>query len=199
MITEVQVREAGDLVEWLRLQVHKRQLPASNRVRAAASCLGIAHEHHHAIVLLIGHQLYASAFALLRVQFEAYIRGTWLLLCAPEDKVAAFLNGNTPPRVDALLRELEETPGYAEKMLSGLKQKYWQSMCGYTHTGGIHVQRWNTSEAVEPSYSIDEVREVLFFTAVIGCLSVLGFAQITDDDALAARLVERVKGLTNDA
>src|SRR5690606_36177865 len=199
MIAEARIREAGDLVEWLRLQVHDRQLPASNRVRAASSCLGIAHEHHHAIVLLIQHHLYASAFALLRVQFEAYVRGTWLLLCATEGEIGAFLNGKEPPKVDALLRELEETPGYAEKMLSGLKQKYWASMCGYTHTGGIHVKRWNTEEAAEPNYAIQEVQEVLFFAAVIGCLSMCGFAHMADDDALAERLVERVKWLANDA
>lgn len=195
MLTESQLREAGGLVEWLRLQVHDRELPASNRVRAAASCLGIAQEHHHAIVLLLEHHLYASAFALLRVEFEAYVRGIWLMLCATDDNVGVFLNGEKPPRIDTLLSELEQTPGFAEKTLSGLKQKHWRAMCGYTHTGGIHVQRWNTPEGVEPNYSIDEVREVLYFAAIIGCLSVLGFAHMANDDALTARILERVHAL----
>jgi hypothetical protein len=195
MLAESQLQEAGGLVEWLRLQVHERELPASNRVRAAASCLGIAQEHHHAIVLLLERTLYASAFALMRVEFEAYVRGVWLMLCATDDKVGRFLNGDEPPKIDALLSELEATPGFAEKVLSGLKQKHWRAMCGYTHTGGIHVQRWNTPDGVEPNYSIDEVREVLYFAGIIGCLSVLGFAHMAKDDALAVRLLERVQAL----
>jgi len=34
-------------------------------------------------------------------------------------------------------------------------------MCAYTHTGGLHVQRWNSETAVEPVYAPEEVEEVL--------------------------------------
>ena len=60
---------------------------------ATGSCFGIAQEHHHAIILLLEKGLCASAFALVRPAFEAYVRGEWLALCADEEGVSRFLNG----------------------------------------------------------------------------------------------------------
>ena len=57
-------------------------------------------------------------------------------------------------------------------------------MCAYTHTGGLHVQRWITAESIEPSYSSEEIAEVLFFAELIGTLAVLGFATLRNDDRL---------------
>ena len=49
--------------------------------------LSVAQDHHCAIVLLLQEGLCASAFALLRLEFEAYLRGAWLAHCASEDAV----------------------------------------------------------------------------------------------------------------
>jgi hypothetical protein len=184
---------AAEFVEWLRLAVHEKVLPASDRVRAGASCLAIAQEHHHSIALLIEHALYASSFALLRVAFEAYARGMWLVLCSTDDQVGKFLNGEEPPRLGVLLSELELTPGFSEKVLSVLKDRHWSAMCAYTHTGGLHIQRWNTEEAVEPNYDQEEVSQVLFFAELIGSLAVLGIAEIAQDEHLALLVLEQVK------
>ena len=187
------VQDAGQFVEWLRLAVHEKVLPASNRVRASASCLAIAQEHHHSIALLTEHRLFASSFALLRAAFEAYVRGMWLFLCASEPQVSRFLNGKEPPKLDNLLAALEATPGFAENVLSTLKKRHWSAMCAFTHTGGLHVQRWNTSEAVEPHYDPKEVAQVLFFAELIGALAVLGIAEIAQDEQLATKVLAQLK------
>lgn len=83
--------------EFLRLAVHEKPLPATPRVQAAAGCLLIAQDHHHAIVVLLASRIYASVFALIRIQFEAYIRGEWLSLCASDLEVTKFLHGDEPP------------------------------------------------------------------------------------------------------
>jgi hypothetical protein len=193
MLTDMQLDAANAYGEWLRLTVHEREVPASSRVRAAASCLAIAQDHHHAIVVLLEAQLYASSFALVRIAFEAYIRGEWLALCATDAEVRRFLKGREPPKIDCLLDALEGTPTFEEQVLSHIKKRSWKAMCAYTHTGGLHVQRWNTVGAIEPNYSTEEVLQVLRFGETIASLSVLGVLTLINDEALAQKVLERFK------
>lgn len=64
-------------------------------------------------------------------------------------------------------------------------------MCEYTHTGGLQVQRWNTSEGIEPHYLFDEIKEVLRFAEIIAALSVFGMARIINDEKLAEQVTQR--------
>jgi hypothetical protein len=196
MVTESRIREAVEFVEWLRQCIHERELPANNRVRAAGSCFAIAQEHHHSIVLLTEHRLYAPSFSLLRAAFEAYVRGLWLSRCARDAEVNRFLRGGEPPKVDLLLRAVEETPGFSENVLSHIKHQSWKAMCAFTHTGGLHVQRWNTAEAIEPNYEPQEVEAALKLSELIGAMSVIGFASLAGSDELALRVLEKIKSRT---
>lgn len=191
MLTDKQLNAANAYGEWLRLAVHERKLPANERTRAAAACLAIAQDHHHAILVLLDARLYASVFALVRVTFEAYVRGEWLALCATNAEIDGFLKGEEPPKMGALLAAIEGTPAFNEKILSQVKKQTWASMCAYAHTGGLHVQRWNTEDGIEPNYSADEVLEALRFADITASMSVLGVLTIASDDAMAERVLER--------
>ncbi len=70
MLTADEIGRAGSYVEELRQFVHELDVPSANRSRAAGACLAIAQEHHHAIIRLIEEKLFASAFALQRIEFE---------------------------------------------------------------------------------------------------------------------------------
>jgi len=193
MITIEELDQANVFGETLRQAVHERGLPANNRVRAAGSCFSIAQDHHHAIVVLLQHQLYASSFALLRVEFEAYVRGEWLALCATEPEVSAFLNGDEPPKLGTMLSALEATEGFKSGRLTQIKKGHWNALCGYTHTGGIHVQRWNTSDGIEANYSVEELREVLRFADIIVSLAVLGVLALANDVDASAEVLRALK------
>jgi hypothetical protein len=190
MITKDEIKKAGRYVEKLRLSVHELDVPNNNRTRAAGSCFAIAQEHHHAIVRLIEWKLFAAAFALVRSEFEAYIRGEWLLHCASDTVVEAFLRGKEPPKIDCLLSELEMLDIFNEKVLSSVKGKSWKSMCAYAHTGGLHVQRWNTVDGIEANYARDEILEILMFAEVFSSLAVIGIVRLAGDDELAVRVFE---------
>lgn len=193
MLTDKQLDDANVYGEWLRLAVHDRALPATDRVRAAASCLSIAQDHHHAIVVLLDARLYASCFALVRVAFEAYVRGEWLSLCATESQVRKFLRNREPPKIDVLLGAIEKKDAFKKGRLFLIKKRTWKSMCAYTHTGGLHVQRWNTADGIEANYSVEELLEVLKFADIIATLSVLGVLRLADDVDLSETLLERFK------
>lgn len=195
MLAQERIQKAGEFVEWLRMSVHEQELPAGNRVRAAASCYAIAQDHHHAIVLLIESRLYASSFALIRLEFEAYVRGLWLALCANESQIEKFVSCPEwePPKINDLIRGVENSPDPPEKALSKIKSQSWNSMCAYTHTGGLHVQRWNTEDGIEPNYSSDEVEEVLTFSEIIGAMSVIGIAELGGMNELAQRVLSEME------
>ncbi len=193
MIKNEEIIAAGNYVELLRLSVHELDVPNNSRTRAAGSCFAIAQEHHHAIVKLIEFGLFASAFALVRVEFEAYVRGEWLSQCAGDAIIEAFLRGKEPPRINCLLSELEMLESFNKKILSQIKQKNWKTMCGFTHTGGLQVQRWNTEDGIEANYSEEEVLEVLGFAEIIASLAVIGVARLAGNDLLANRTLEALK------
>lgn len=193
MFTSEQLDRANTFGESLRLAVHERSLPATNRVRAAGSCFSIAQDHHHAIVVLLGAQLYASCFALLRVEFEAYIRGEWLALCAADSEVSAFLNGDEPPKIDLMLGALEATEAFKERRLTQIKKAHWRALCGYTHTGGIHVQRWNTADGIEANYSREELLEMLRFADIVASLAVLGVLALANDVDASEKVLKQLK------
>ncbi|HYW57724.1 MAG TPA: hypothetical protein VE934_12230 [Polaromonas sp.] len=146
-------------------------------------------------MILLDHDRLASAFSLVRVAFEAYVRGEWLALCAADFEVDAFLDGVEPPRFGVLLEALERTDAFKEQVLSQMKAQSWAAMCAYTHTGGLHVQRWNTPGAIEPNYEDVELREVLSFAETIGSLAVIGVAWLAENaeaaEAVLAKLKER--------
>lgn len=179
-------------VEWLRQSINEKPFPSNGRTRSSGSCFAIAQQHHHAIVLLIEHELFASSFSLLRVEFEAYVRGQWLLVCATDDEVEKYLRGWEPPKFAILVESLEKTPGFKDGDLSRIKRDGWKTMCAFTHTGGLHVQRWNTSDAIEANYTEPEILEVLALAEIVGAMSVLGIAELANDIELARLVSEKV-------
>lgn len=143
MLTNNEISQAASYVDELRLFVHGLEIPANNRVRAAASCFAIAQEHHHAIVQLIELKLLAAAFSLVRVEFEAFVRGEWLSQCASESTIEAFIRGKEPPKIDCLLEHLEMMKPLAKECSLESSRRHG-SQCvhthipeGYTYSGGI--------------------------------------------------------------
>lgn len=193
MLSRAEIDAANEYGEALRVTVHERTLPANERVRAAAGCFAIAQDIHHAIVKLVESRLYAGAFSLVRVAFEAYVRGEWLSLCAKDNQVHRFLRGAEPPKMDLMLKDLEKQPAFDEQVLSQIKRRTWKAMCGYTHVGGLHVQRWVTSDSIEPNYSADEVREALRFADIIVALSVVGTLGLANAESAAATVLDLYK------
>lgn len=190
--------KAGEYVEWLRIQLHEKAIPSTNRTRAAVACFALAQEHHHSIVLLAQNRLYGSAFSLLRVAFEAYIRGEWLSSCARDEQVEEFVNGVEPPRLSLMIEQIEQFLAFSQQILSAVKKAHWQSMCAYTHSGGLHIQRWQTLFAVEPNYSSKEIDEVLSFAEIVGFLSGIAIASLANDEPTADRIFQQFNSTRSD-
>lgn len=181
---------AEALMRILSTTLHELSMPANLRSRVATACFGVALDHHHAITILVANDRMASAFALARPVFESFIRGTWLTHCSTDEQVQSFSTGWSPPKIKNLLGDIESKPGYSENNLSAIKASSWDSMCSYTHTGGLKIQRWQTESSVEPQYRQTEVEEVLSFVNLFASLSALEIVGISGSEERLEALIK---------
>lgn len=189
------IQRSEVLINWIGDRLGGTALPANLRFRLAAGCLDAALEHYRAIVLLIAHSFHGSAFALVRSMFEAYVRGAWLHQCASEDQLQLFKRGTLGHSFGSFLSDLEKLDAFREGVLSSVKKKSWDVMCGFTHTGFDQVVRRNTENDIGPNYEVDELIEALDFADGIAIMAGVEFAHLASDDYLAMAFLEKAKGL----
>lgn len=167
------------------------EMSESLKNRAASACFGIAQDHHAAIVLLLENTFYSSSFALLRSVFEAYLRGLWLKYCATETQVTEFFDGKEPP--NTMVAEIEATPDFSNGVLSRIKKESWNAMCEFTHTGGLHLQRWQSHDAVEPKFNEEEIEECLNCAELFGLMAGLEQVQLRKSGDTGASVLDLFK------
>lgn len=167
------------------------EVPRTEKNRAAAASFCIAQDHHAAIVFLMKNTFYSSSLALLRILFEAFLRGIWLKHCATDAQVSAFFRGEEPPK--NMIAEIEFTEAFTGGILSSIKKNTWRTMCDFTHTGGLHLQRWQSQDAVEPEFAEDELEECLNCAEIFGALAGLELVQMSKSNADGADVLQLIK------
>ena len=180
--------EANELIDWIDTATGGLPFPPTGRFKAAATCFAIAQEHHRSIVVLAEHQMFATCVALVRVVFDAYVRGVWLSVCATDNDVERFIAFKEPPPMADLVKAIDQHPDFDGGFLSGYKASAYKALCDFTHTGGRQVKRWDKVDAIEPNYRLEEILEAMATSQSIALLSVLGVISLVDntDIALAA-------------
>lgn len=150
------------------------------RIRAAAGVLGIAQDHHYAIVFLLKDEFYSSIMALLRSVFEAHLRGLWLKRCATDAQVQKFIRGKQPPKNECMIEAIEDLPAFGKDTLSRINKNAWKEMCDFAHTGGLHLQRWQSQHGIEPNFDIKELEEGLNYSELLAAMSGLEVVQMSE-------------------
>jgi hypothetical protein len=185
--------ESEELIQWLGKCIDGIEISLEARTRLAAGCLDTALEHHKAILLLVSRSLYGSAFALVRLLFEAYTRGIWLHRCASDSDLDLFKAKKLDKKFSTFIQEIERIDGFDEGVLLNAKLKSWNAMNSYTHSGFMQIARRNTESTIEPNYSEDEIIEVLNFANAMGLLSALEISLLAGSEQLANSILEKAK------
>ena len=153
---------------WLLTQ--ELAVPIDDRSRLSLALLQLAQEHHASIILLIEHQQYASAFALLRPLYEAFVRGVWLARIASEREFAKYQRDEQFSLKD-LATKVSVLPTFDGSNFAVLAGRALNAMHSYTHNGYLASVRRLSSDAIEPAYEVAEIREVLEFAQLLGVLA----------------------------
>lgn len=117
-------------------------------------------EHHEALVLLTRSGLTGSAFALVRSVVEGLVRGVWFTTCASQVQVLKFRNEDKiEPTFAQMSDAIDRTCGI--DFFHDFKQRSWNALNSYTHTGILQIGRRFTGHNLVPSYRDAEIVEMM--------------------------------------
>lgn len=184
------IDRAVHLAQTLDRHIDGVEINSALRYRLAGGCLDMALEHHKAVLLLIARHLQGSAVSILRLQFEAYVRGVWLHQCATETELTAFTQDRLAQNFPALVAAVEGLEGFSDGILTKARQSSWQAMCSFTHTGYLQVVRRNRETTLEPDYRDDELIEALGFANAIALMAVIEIAHMAGAERLSCELLD---------
>ena len=187
------IEHSEKLIQWIDSKIDGLTFVSDDRSRIVAGCFDIALEHQKAIIILLARQMYGSAFSLLRLLFEAYVRGLWLQHCANENEIEKLKNGRIDKTFGNLIKDIEKNEGYQGGVLSKAKKAGWNKTNCFTHSGFSQVVRRNTESSIEPNYDSEEIKEAMDFTNAIGLLTSLELSFLTKNEALSLEILEKTK------
>lgn len=155
--------------ERLRQLFHRHDYPPDTRSVLLRAYADIALEHHEAIWLLTKSNLNGSAFAMLRLVFDAMFRAFWINKVATEQQIEQAFDDRLGFDINKMLDEIKE--GYFsdrpqeeahqfDEILQRLK-KAWGPMCSYTHSGALQIHQRFTGDELKPDYSQGAIAEAL--------------------------------------
>ena len=176
----------------LHALTNEMEMDNTERNCAAAAAFGIASDHHAGIVILLEHGMHSSSMALLRSLFESYLRGLWLRHCATDEEISDFLRKDVQPPSDMVAR-IEAIPGYTSGTLSRIKKNTWSAMCAFTHTGGLHLQRWHSADGIEPVFDLAELEECLNCAELFSTLAGVALLQLSKVENNGAEVLALMK------
>lgn len=119
----------------------------SNRIIASWLMCLVALEHSVSLRQLTLNGNYTSAICIMRSQFEAITRATWLFYAASEQKIENTMkklselsqNADQKPSNSEMIAKMKgKAPEQAVLMFSEFKDVQWKALNSYVH-GGIHA------------------------------------------------------------
>jgi hypothetical protein len=152
-------------------------------VKSAATLFAVALDHAQGIKFCLNNSAYPSAFALLRVLFETYVRAMWLEKCANSEQLEKYINedqlvSKTNGKIffGDMVLEVEAThelPVY----FSEIKKNIWSGLNSITHSGAVQLHRNFSGSSIQHCYENDHIDEAIEFSTMIACMS---FAALCD-------------------
>lgn len=145
----------------------ERLIPAEGaRYLVAFQAALLSLEHATAALALVKGGYYASAYALMRPQYESLVRGVWLLYAARESRIARLSRPLTTetansaaegPMLAEMFKDLEGAPNAPQPIVEQLKQyrdATWKALNSFAH-GGFHpLSRTLSGYPSELSYDV---------------------------------------------
>ena len=173
------------------------QLPNSKRLQLASACWHVTIEHSMAIVELVHATLHGSALALIRVMYEAYVRGMWLMYAATDEDIdRAGRDKFKFPRTPVIVAALDRSPLFSSHHFSDLKNQSWERLCSFTHTGYQQIGARLTSQGLGYDYQDSEILEALLWADTIALTATAVVAIEAQNDPLAQEVWSKIKSVS---
>ncbi len=168
------------------------ELPNQKRLQLSMAFQHLAFEHAQAIVILVDNELVGSALALIRPMFEAIIRGVWLRYSASDEVIENFPKIKFPSPSEMAGNSPQSFSQSDSPPLSSLKERWWKTLCGYTHGGEEQICARLCETGLKESFEKDHVISALRWSEMIHCYSGLEMADAAGNNELAQLLSDRM-------
>jgi len=189
----IKIEQSEKLIQWTDKKIGGLEFNTDGRKEIVAGCLHVALEHQKAIILLIAQKYYGSAFSLVRVLFETYVRSLWLNYCANNQEIVKFKKNKLDKKFYELINDVEKIDGYKGGTLTKAKNAGWKIMNSFTHSGYIQIERRFGPSSIEPNYEATEIDEIIDFTNATGLLCCLEISFLVENEELSLELLEKIK------
>lgn len=192
------IKQSEDLIHWLDRFIEGKSVPSNYRAKIAAGCLTLSLDHHKSIVLTTTAEFYGSAFALVRLQFEAYLKGVWLSYCATDQAIEKYKNDKLDVRIGTMITALEKKDSFNVGVLSNIKNDSLSAMNSFTHAGVLSINRYFSATEIGSNFPPEEIKETLDFADTFALMAALGIINVStgateEREALATQILDRIK------
>lgn len=188
-----------EFAEKLVAQIRIPLLSKEPKVRLCHIICSLALEHWGAAVGALTDGHFSSAVVLHRCQFEAIVRGVWLLFAASEDEVKALdselshSNANAASKLPSATKMLDELEGRIVPIgalvpLQEFRDISWKHMNSYVHTGLHPISRH------EQGYPPEMVLSVLRNANGLALHTAMFITVLTSRPFLQYELIAMAKG-----
>lgn len=181
-----------ELIEWIDKYTSGISFSTDEKTKLSTACFDVVLEHQASIALLCSAELFGSAFALLRVQTEALVRGMWLLHCASQSELKRFKKGDVPTPFSTLIERVELAIDDSNGVLSSFKSIAWAAFNSFTHTGFHQVSRRHAPGKIGGNYSSEDVCKAIGVAGAIGMVAAGQLISISDRQDLLPEYMQRM-------
>jgi hypothetical protein len=182
----------GTALQWVRsycqiLDGFDYQPTAQRRI--SVSFLHLSLEHNQSIMRLIQSNLIGSAYALLRPQKEAFVKGLWYSHCANESDTNSFIKNKELPKTKRMYAEINLLSAYGDGVLSDILSTTQDDMHDFTHGGFFQVASRSQGRDISSKYSHQHLLCLVDQTTPLSSLAALELVKFSDNENLKHRLM----------
>ncbi len=153
-------------------------------IKTAGTLLAVTLDHAQGIKFCLKNSAYSSAFALLRIIFETYIRAMWLEKCATPKQLDKYINndkiiskGGGKLNFDAMVSEVESSH-QLPKYFSKVQKNTWKGLNSLTHSGSIQLKNNFNGKSITNCYDNKHINEAIDFATMISCMAFAGLCDL---------------------
>lgn len=160
----------------------------SRNLQVAVSLLMHSVDTHSAVHTLIRNGVISPAYALIRPQLEAYVRGSWFARCASDEQISSFIAGKEPPKINTLIFDIKSVCPELGGRLEKNKCQIWKKLNDLTHGGIIQVKGRCTNSGIKQNFPKQDIANLLTGSATMSLLASQELVEITNNYPIVEQL-----------
>ncbi len=174
------------------------KVPNTERAMISIMMHSVVFDLQKAIFDLVNSGNFTSASALLRVMFEAHVKGVWIYSCASDKQIVQFkkdaLKSSRNPKnkldFGEMVDDIERAKPYLDGRLSEFKVQHWKGLNSLTHSGVLQCGYSFVNGEMKKAFSESYHKTMLDFANRFSIVSLGDVGKITSDAKILRTTVQ---------